>query len=288
MAELLDWIRADELLTLLVLIGLLIFAGQQLTSPSSVAYRNARRLAGFSIVLYAALAFFTWPPASAADVLDVVIRSLLAGGVAFGAGTVVLGALSGLVGDPVAAIRSWFHRWKARSARQAAEGKAKREAAERERREQAELERTRPEREARRREAAEREALRQQEAPVREQLQFEVRLFYDRYRAELQSTFPPDVFESYLSKFLTEGTPLEQLEQRADQLKEMIRDRLEIRPAREKPDFQDIDDVIAHFAQRKQRIRELELSDSDDADVKDTMIAALDAAQDKAIRELLS
>ena len=143
----------------------------------------------------------------------------------------------------------------------------------------------RPEREMSEQRQREEDHCRRMQAQQREQIRFDMRLFYDRYRAELQSVFSTEVFESYLSTFLTEGTPVELFEQRAEQLKEMIRDRLQLNSRRETPRFATLDELLKYFADRKASVRQLQ---ADDPDVVDTLISTLDEVQDKAIREFMT
>lgn len=146
-----------------------------------------------------------------------------------------------------------------------------------------EQERLQPERE---RQAAELEAERTrllEEQQTRDQLRFDVKLFYDRYRTELQSVFPQDTFDAYFSSFLTDSTPLDLFEQRAEQLRDMIRDRLQL-GGQEQHRFETVEDLLQYFTEQKRRLTELA---ADDPDALETLVSVLAEAQDRALEEFL-
>jgi len=147
---------------------------------------------------------------------------------------------------------------------------------------EAEWQRRQPERELAARQQQEEERNHQIESRRREQLRFDVRLFYDRYRSELQAVFPQDTFDSYFASFLTDSTPLDVFEQRAEQLKDMIRDRLQL-GVQEQRRFENPEEVIQYFAEQQRRLTALV---TDDPDVLDTLICDLAEARDKALKEL--
>jgi len=117
---------------------------------------------------------------------------------------------------------------------------------------------------------------------ARDDARLQCRLLYDRYRSELQQVFPQDVFDSYFTSFLADSTPLDVFEQRAEQLKDMIRDRLQL-GVQEQRRFESPEEVIQYFAEQQRRLTALV---ADDPDVLDTLICDLAEARDKALKEL--
>ncbi len=76
--SLLDWIKADDILPLIVLSTLLTFIGQQISRASIVAIRMASRTAAAVFFGYTVLGIWSWGIASVGDLLLIVIRALLA------------------------------------------------------------------------------------------------------------------------------------------------------------------------------------------------------------------
>ena len=138
MTSLLDLIRPEEFLALLVLIVLLVFIGQQMARPNALTYQQARRVAATVIVLYCVLGIFAWEPSGVGDLFLILIRALFASGIVFGASGIILAVMHRLVGDPVEAVVSRFTAWRDDGRRRLAEEKARRDTAAREQREQAE------------------------------------------------------------------------------------------------------------------------------------------------------
>ena len=136
-------------------------------------------------------------------------------------------------------------------------------------------------------EAAER-GLRQQQAEQaaqqqREQIRFDVRLFYDRYRRELVDVFPEEKFDAYFQSFLKDSTAPEVFEQRAERLKDMIRDRLELSSRHQSTEFTSIDEVIAHYDGKRQLILKLPVDD----EVREDFLMQLDDSMERDLREFL-
>lgn len=117
----------------------------------------------------------------------------------------------------------------------------------------------------------------------RANIRYDLELLYDRYRAELADKISSDRFEAYFKTHLTENLSPEVYEQRAEKLKSMIRDRLNIRSKPSKPEFESLDEVIEHYRDRKQRLAYLGL----DEDELETLRLTLDDMQDRDLREFL-
>lgn len=144
-------------------------------------------------------------------------------------------------------------------------------------------EQTRHERERKELNRKEQESKRQTEANRREQIRFDVRLFYDRYRRELADVFPEEKFDAYFQSFLTDSTAPELFEQRAERLKDMIRDRLELSSRQQSAGFETIDAVIAHYDGKRQLISQLPVDD----EVREDFLMQLDDSMERDLREFL-
>ena len=143
-----------------------------------------------------------------------------------------------------------------------------------------EFERSRPEREQ-----SQQLTLKTQQAKAqqREQIGFDVRLFYDRYRRELADVFPEDKFAAYFHSFLTDATATDVFELRAERLKNMIRERLEISSRRRTLVFDSIEDVIAHYDDKRSLIISLPVEE----EVQKEFLMQLDDSMERDLREFL-
>lgn len=151
------------------------------------------------------------------------------------------------------------------------------------RREQLEWQRTRPEREREEHHQREQNARKETEARSRDQIRFDVRLFYDRYRRELAEVFPEEKFDAYFQSFLTDATAIDVFQQRAERLKDMIRERLEISNRRKTPAFESIEDVIAHYDEKRSLILKLPVA----PEVIEDFYMQLDESMERDLREFL-
>lgn len=283
MNELLDWINLDEFLTLVVLICLLVFTARQMARPNLLVYRQAGRLAGATVVLYAALGIHAWGVSSARDLLVILIRAILAAGVVFGIGTIMLAFVHHVVGDPLTAITSKYRQWTAEYRRQSAEEQARRQAAETERREREENARRAPilERE-RQRQTEETERAEREQHTRTDEARAELIGFYDGHAELLAESLPPSLFKSQLQTRLPETITPDQAWQAAQEMiSEMLpliaqaRDcgRAEEEQAREHE--RQIQRVSREIRRLEEEIQKITQSSTFDPDVSDPEIRAL-------------
>lgn len=214
---------------------------------------------------------------------DAVMRLMQAGVVAAcvaGAATIALPAVGWLydtsIEKPTAQFRSVLRSWddqRMQGQRQAQE-----------QREREEWERSRPQREQAQREAAERQRREQEQKASdqrrREAARFQVRLLYDRHAGKIKASFPRKRFDEYVTEYLSDAYPADEVEKRAEELRNMILDFFEStdddRPQRS------LTEIRTDFAGERQLI---EASDLDE-DTKAAMLADLNLAEDKAIRDV--
>ena len=142
------------------------------------------------------------------------------------------------------------------------------------------------ERERQRQEArAEADRLRRQrEQAERDKIRYEVVLLYDRYRAELTDKLPQDRFDAYFATYLTPDLEPSVYTERAEKLKDMIRDRLNVQHRSPAPQFDSVEDIIRYFTAKKASLLTLGL----DQDTLETLEVTYDEMQDREVRKLLT
>ena len=128
------------------------------------------------------------------------------------------------------------------------------------------------------------EQLRTNETQRRAEIRYDVELLYDRYRSELAEKFPPERFADYFETHLTKDLALEVYEHRSEKLKTMIRECLDLDSRRVRHQFDSLEGIVGHFAERKQRLQLLDL----DSDEVETLQSAIDDMMDREIRKFLS
>ena len=290
MNALLDWINPEEFPTLVVLIGLLIFTARQMVRPDSLVYRQASRLAGATIVLYAALGIHAWGLSSARDLLVLLIRAILAAGVAFGISTLILAVVHHVVGDPMTAMASTYRQWTAEYHRRLAEEQARRQAAEAKRREREENARRAPILERERRRQADEAARVERERHARtDEARAEVIGFYDGHAELLAESLPSSLFKSQLQTRLPETiTPDQAWQAVQEMIGEMLpliaaaRERVHADEEQAREQERHVQRVRREIHRLEEEIQKITQSSSFEPDVSDPEIRAL---QDQ-IREL--
>lgn len=104
MNQILDFIRLEEAIELVLLATLLAFIGGQMSRPDSETYRKARKITGAVFLLYTGLGLFTWGLTGVTDLLLIVVRAVLASAVSFGVALVTLTPTEFLVGK----LKQWM------------------------------------------------------------------------------------------------------------------------------------------------------------------------------------
>lgn len=99
MFDILHFIRLEDGIELVVLAVLLASIGGNMANPSSKTYQRARRISAAAFLLYAGMGICEWTPSTAADVLLIVLRAMLAAGLSFGLALVTLAPISFLIGQ---------------------------------------------------------------------------------------------------------------------------------------------------------------------------------------------
>ncbi|QDT64073.1 hypothetical protein [Calycomorphotria hydatis] len=118
------------------------------------------------------------------------------------------------------------------------------------------------------------------ETERREKARFQCRLLYDRYASEIQESLSRKRFDDYLKTYLSDSHSADLVEQRAEELQKMILDFFE--GSDEAQPQLSLEEIVLYYAAERERISLLDL----DVDTKAAMLADLNAAEDKAIRNL--
>lgn len=90
----LEFVRLEEAIEVLVLIIMATFIGTQFTSPQSPEGRRAKHLAGATFLIYAGAGINTFGVTSATDLIVIILRASLAAGVVYGFALIVLTPVS--------------------------------------------------------------------------------------------------------------------------------------------------------------------------------------------------
>ena len=117
----------------------------------------------------------------------------------------------------------------------------------------------------------------------RDHARFGARVVYDRYGMELNDLFPRDVFEKYLVSDLSDDHSAEDVERRADGLKQMIFDRLNLQNGKTQDDANSIKDVVLAHEEKRIELESLGLEE----DLLQVLLYEIDKAEITAIREFL-
>lgn len=195
----LDWIKPEDILPLLVLIGLLTLVNQQIARPDGAAYRYARRLAVGVFALYAIVSLFVFTIEGPGDLVMILIRSGLAAGVVFGFATLALAVLTNLIGDPVNAVQQRYRSWRVGVRSRKLQADRQRQEEEMRRRERIEQARRLPLLEQENQQKAQAAARTQTERTNRvADARSAVTQLYDENADLLKDILPPLLFKSHL------------------------------------------------------------------------------------------
>lgn len=265
-----------DLWSLLILTIVLNVVGNWTCQSSSRLLLWSQRAGVGVFLLWLFWSITEWGIDTPGDFLPTVLQGAVVGAFVTGLLRIVLPVASWLyetcLVSPRRRLRTVMERWNHRRAEQ--------------RRSTDRPPRKSPQQEQAERETREQEERRRRVEQARRQaLEYELRLFYDQFRLELREKFPQEQFESYFKTFLTDSTPVEIYEQRAEQLRQMLRDRLDLSGAEHRPEFQSIEQILEHFRQQMERVRRIE---GLDPDTLDTLLCTLEDAQDNALQEFLS
>jgi len=261
MDTLLYMLDEGDACSLLCLLGVLAFVGAKMADASPVVYQWGWRLAAGAFVGYGLYAGLTFRPLDAEAWLRVVVRGLLAAGLALGPSWVVLSvlvfagrSLHALVGPRTGASATAANRRRERD----------------QRRLQDEALRQHAQQEADRRAQQLQQAVAQAEASRRRtDARAAVELEYTRLCSRLGSIFTRDMLKAYFDTYMSDAYPPEDVERRGQELVATLQERLaEKEHTEERTSLEQLD---SWYQAEKQQI---ESSSADDR-LKRRLIAAL-------------
>lgn len=269
MIHLLDVIRLEETIEILLLVILLIFIGGQMTQRESEVFRKARRFSAAVFLLYAVIGVFVLSPSGMTEILIIVLRASLAAGLGFGLALILFAPVAYLIEQartfiskrtpkplaipnppPLPPIQYMIP-----------------VVDERERQQQLEEQKLA-------------EAQRLSAEQRREEARLRSDLLYERHARQLAASFPRERFVQFVERYMGERTAPDLVEQRELLLKEMILDSLGTATA---PKFPTMTELATFFEVRRQEINQL----PHDEYIKDTYRTQLNKQEDEALRRFL-
>ena len=248
MSLILDLLESGDVCSLGCLIFLLAVVGAGMIGNRRELQAWGARLAGAAFVLYCIYGGIQFRPSDAQDVLWLVFRAILAGGVSLGASWICLSAF--------AFLRRFLFEAPAKRVRQRASRQRKHLTDARYEEQQRERERLRLEQEAQeqsrklRQQTARSEAKRRQDAARASAI-----LTFHSLAHRLQGRFDKADLDEFLSTFVTPDTPADQAERLVDQLIGTLQQPLE----EEKPTTgaASLEELIGWYERRRQEIDSL-------------------------------
>lgn len=254
----LDFIRPDDILPLLVLIGMLAIINARLTRPDAAACRHARRAAAGTFAAYGVMSLMVLQIRSAGDLVMILLRCCLAAGVVHGLGALVLGVLTATIGDPVQAVITRIQTWRqARRARKA-ERLQRQRTAELQRREASERARRLPQEveQQRQRAAAAELAERQRQERVAD-ARAAVTQYYRAHAELLEDTLPSVLFESRMQTRFPDSLTAEKAWENAQEMLAEILPVVSAAKAKRQEDDRKEEQVQAEIERRRRKIERL-------------------------------
>lgn len=270
MHDIIDALNHADFCSAILLIALLTFVGQRMVAGENNLQCWGLRLAAVAFVGFCAHGCLSSRVADLQAWLEIAVRGVLAAGLMLGAAWILLPIGAFVYRHTIGLLlRALQERRQAaelekdrRQAHERDEAERQRLREEHERREQ-ELERQRPLAEAQCQAEAEAQ---QRRADARAQCE----LLFSLYAPEIGKRFPRSMFEDFVRRYMGDGHPPEQVEQRAAQLQTTIQQHLE--KVEVVPKFRSLEDITHWYQGQKTNLERL----PDDAN-KRRLIAQLNA-----------
>lgn len=225
-----------------VLLAILYFLGARLVQGEAKLEKAGKRIALGAFFLFVWMLTAEFKPTSAEEWAIILIKSLILSGIVLGTAWTILPASAFLYAHTIGAMFQAFDDWKQTARRKSEERKTERER----RRQAAEWERDRPQRE---RETANRVNAQKR----RDDAKAACDALYALAAPEIGTRFSKQDYAEFVSKYMTDAFPPEVVEQRADQLKAIIRqhqERVEPPPCRKS-----LQELSAWFDERLSEIQ---------------------------------
>ena len=284
MSDTVEALQYTDFFPLLFVLGILIFAGNAISSrtPESHAY-GAR--AGYIVFLgYTIVALLHFGFSNTSMVAALLIRALIYAGIAVGATCCLM--------PPFLIVRDKQRQLLQNAERRRSERERQKnyEANERLRREtelrDAERKRVQAEVDAKYR--AEAEATRHVEQERREKEKVKIaqacsrcELLFSLYKADIESRFTCEMLDDFMKKYMHEGVPAETVEQRADELCAIMERHRETVKGKAQPTT--IGDLAKWFAEQQQLIEQSAAT----AEMKENQLVMLSMRYEKLFEDIM-
>lgn len=249
-----------ELSGLIALAGILAFVGQKTSEHRPAVRRGSWLLAAVFFLCLLGL-WIAQDRMYGKDLADLTFRGLLGAGALYGGLCIVALPLVALYRLTLQDGWRGFRRWLRESAEQ-----RKRRREER-RREQAWAEGA-PAREEERRRREEQACRGAASQKRRQEARASCEVLFVRHQFEIRQRFTREMFDAFLAKFMADTFTTEQVEQRAKELKDVIRAHV----AKVDPPRKSLGQLAEWFVQQKREIENASLSEED----RDMMLAQLE------------
>lgn len=265
----------------------LLFATITIYVVAGAATANQYRASGFCQAIAGMVALgFGWHswneqnPTDTSDLLDLVVRCLLAGTIAFSLcrfGVSTIDFLNGtLVQAPWRGFRAWLSiRGYVRQRR-----REERQRRRQEQRQREEEKRLRPEYERLERERREQKQREEDARQRRQEARSGCEMLYNLHAPEIASRLPRSLFDDMVKRLLREELDAELVERKAAELQRLVLQHLErVAPT---PKVITLQDVQAWYEEEKQRLAQV-----NDEDLRDSLLAALHAKYHERVFAIL-
>ncbi len=234
---------SPDVIPLLAVMGILYFLGQYLVNAHPTCRESGNHLGVAAFFAYCAYAYVTFGAIEAADWLWIAVRGLLAAGFLRVLAWIVLPILAfgfrRFITKPAESART-------RRAQKAQQREAARHARRREEEQRRALEEYA-------RNAPQRERTGQMATAAqrrREDVRISCEVLYQRFKLELAERFPSADFDSFRHKYLGDDRSAEEVEQRAEQLKDLIQQHLDQLRVKPKRDFNSMAELNAWYGEQ--------------------------------------
>ncbi len=283
MTAILDLVQGDICSTL-VLVLLLALVGGAMVGGKPALHQWGKRLAGAAFVAYGVYGSVVFRPADASEWTDVALRGLLAGGLVLGVSWIFLPVVAFGYRHTLGALLPRVRDWSAATRRRSAERRARRDEEQERQRADEEWVRAAPERERTRQETEARARAQAAEQNRRKDARASCEIFFALHAPEIGKRFSCEMFDDFVARHLGDDHAPEYVEQRAQQLLELLRQHLDKVGAPQKK--MALADLAQWFLREKQEIDKAALPPAD----KEVLLAALEERytklQEKFIRGL--
>ncbi len=247
MTTLLEMLDHGDARSLLFLIAILSLVGSKMTETSDSVQRWGWRLAAAAFLAYAVYAGIVQQPAAAEDWVGVILRGLLAGGLALGFSWIALSAVAFLLRCPIAFIQSRIRALKAAAVR-------RREEQQRWARDQAQWQH--PDLEAERRAQQHQQSIAQGEAKRRRtNARACAALTYSLHASKLQHRFSQQMFDDFVARYMGDDQLPEDVERRGEELSQTLQKHLA--EAEPPEDNRTLADLAQWFIEQKTHVESL-------------------------------